>query len=435
MVSWIPEDRDRDGLLRYFPSQLLQGEDTLTTYVLAVSHEAGWDIPENERNILLQGLAGFVEGRIVRGSALPTADLAIRKIAAIEALSRYGAATAEMLTSIAIEPNLWPTSAVIDWRNILQRVDTIPGRDQKLAQAENILRSRLNFQGTTMGFSSERSDALWWLMISPDSNANRILLSVMESPQWQADIPRMVRGALGRMQQGHWNTTVANAWGVLAMEKFSARFEATPVTGATALTYGAASDSVSWDTGAPVHEKSFPWQEGRQDLVLTQQGTGKPWTIVQAKAALPLKQPLTTGFTAVRTVTPVEQAVKGVWTRGDVARIRLDLEAQSDMTWVVVDDPIPAGATILGSGLANQSQTLTQGERDEGWVAKAFEERRFDGFIAYYRFVPKGKWTVEYTVRFNNPGIFQLPTTRIEAMYAPEMFGEYPNAALEVKAK
>ena len=39
-------------------------------------------------------------------------------------------------------------------------------------------------------------------------------------------MPRLVRGALGRMQRGRWNTTVANAWGVLALDRFSARFEA-----------------------------------------------------------------------------------------------------------------------------------------------------------------------------------------------------------------
>ena len=39
---------------------------------------------------------------------------------------------------------------------------------------------------------------------------------------------------------------------------------------------------------------------------------------------------------------------------------------------------------------------------------------------------------VEYTLRLNNPGRFVLPPTRVEAMYAPESFGEAPNAALEV---
>ena len=157
--------------------------------------------------------------------------------------------------------------------------------------------------------------------------------------------------------------------------------------------------------------------------------------MVRATAALPLDAPLSTGYKINRTVTPVTQAVAGRWTAGDVARVRLELEAQSDMSWVVVDDPVPGGSTALGSGLGGQSQILQRDERREGWVWPAFEERRFEAFRAYYRFVPKGKWTVEYTVRLNNPGTFLLPATRVEALYAPEMLGESPNATVTVEPR
>ena len=40
-----------------------------------------------------------------------------------------------------------------------------------------------------------------------------------------------------------------------------------------------------------------------------------------------------------------------------------------------------------------------------------------------------------YTVRLNNVGEFALPPTRVEAMYAPEMFGELPNARVKVEAQ
>ena len=30
-------------------------------------------------------------------------------------------------------------------------------------------------------------------------------------------------------------------------------------------------------------------------------------------------------------------------------------------------------------------------------------------------------------MRFNNAGTFELPATRVEVLYAPEMFGERPN--------
>jgi uncharacterized protein YfaS (alpha-2-macroglobulin family) len=84
--------------------------------------------------------------------------------------------------------------------------------------------------------------------------------------------------------------------------------------------------------------------------------------------------------------------------------------------------------------LGRDSQVLAQDERREGEAWPAFEERRFDSYRAYYAFVPKGRFTIEYTLRYNSAGQFQLPPTRVEAMYAPEMLGEWPNAAVEVSA-
>jgi hypothetical protein len=75
----------------------------------------------------------------------------------------------------------------------------------------------------------------------------------------------------------------------------------------------------------------------------------------------------------------------------------------------------------------------TRGEKSEGWVWPAFQERSFEAFRAYYEFVPKGKWVVEYTVRLNNEGVMNLPSTRVEAMYSPEMFGEIPNPVMRIQ--
>jgi hypothetical protein len=433
-MARLPAYLDPDGLLKYFPSDRLDGEDALTAYALAIAAEAGWEIPESSLARMTRALTEFVAGRITRRSALPTADLTVRKLAAIDALARRGAAVPAMLDSLAIEPALWPTSAVIDWLGILRRVKGVPGAEAKREQAEAILRARLNFQGTTMTFSTERSDALWWLMISTDSNAVRALLELSDRGEWREDVPRLVRGALGRQQRGHWNTTVANAWGVLAIEKFSAAFESVPVTGESAIRYGTQQEAVRWPRDDAAPDVKLPWQSGTLPLSVTHRGTGRPWAIVRATAALPLEAPLSTGFAITRTVAPVEQREPGRWSRGDVARVHLEIEAQSDMSWVVVDDPVPGGATVLGTGLGGQSQILTAGERREGWAWPAFEERRFDAFRAYYRFVPKGHFAVEYTVRFDNPGTFLLPATRVEAMYAPEMLGELPNAPLSVEA-
>ena len=115
-------------------------------------------------------------------------------------------------------------------------------------------------------------------------------------------------------------------------------------------------------------------------------------------------------------------------------RVHLKIEAQSDMTWVVIDDPIPAGASHLGSGLARDSSIATAGQNasNRSFLWPTFEERPFDAYRAYYEFVPKGTFEIEYTIRLNQSGKFQLPSTRVEALYAPEMFGELPNDPIEV---
>ena len=115
-------------------------------------------------------------------------------------------------------------------------------------------------------------------------------------------------------------------------------------------------------------------------------------------------------------------------------RVTLEVTGSAPMTWVAVTDPIPAGATILGSGLGRDSEIATAGESNEDWNRPAFEERSFESFRSYYRYLPSGTLKMEYTVRLNNAGRFQLPPSRVEALYAPEMFGAAPNAIVQVKA-
>jgi alpha-2-macroglobulin len=432
LMDQLPSYLDSDGLAKYFP-QMRTGSDVLTAYLIAISNEAGLGIPDSMKQRMLRGLSDFVEGRIVRYSSLPTADLSIRKLAAIEALTRIEKIEPRLLSSIDIKPNLWPTSAVIDWINVLQRTPAIRNRDSYMKEADQILRTRLNFQGTIMSFSTDKSDYLWWLMVSGDSNAARLLLSRLDSPAWKEDIPRIVRGILGRQSSGHWTTTIANAWGTVAMQKFSSAFEKTPVTGSTFASLAGKSESLDWKETPKGRTFAFPWPQKQSPLSIQLKGTGKPWATIQSTAAIPLKEPFSSGFKIKKTITPISQTERSKWSKGDIVRVKLELEAQSDVTWVVVNDPIPAGATILGTNLGRDSILATKGEKNEGWVWPAFEERSFEAFRAYYDYVPKGSWTVEYTVRLNSEGVFNLPPTRVEAMYAPEMLGELPNQQIQVK--
>jgi uncharacterized protein YfaS (alpha-2-macroglobulin family) len=173
---------------------------------------------------------------------------------------------------------------------------------------------------------------------------------------------------------------------------------------------------------------------GRDRLTVTHEGTGRPWLTLQALAAVPATAPRAAGYTLRKTVTPVEQATAGRFTRGDILRVRLEITAGADMSWVAVTDPIPGGAAILGGGLGRDSRIATQGETASGRGQAAFEERGAESYRGYYAFLPRGVTTLDYTVRLNNAGDFALPASRVEAMYAPEVFGELPNARVAIGA-
>lgn len=470
VAAQIPTYLDADGLAGYFPPRegdANRGSDILTAYVLAATHEAAaihpeFALPDEARAAMERGLAAFVEGRIQRDFWSPRKDLDVRKLAALEALSRYGKAQGRMAGSITVAPNQWPTSAVIDWINILKRVADVPQREQRLAEATQVLKGRLSYQGTKLVFSTERDDYWWWLMANGDVNTARLILAVLDDPAWKDDMGRLANGFIGRQQKGAWHTTTANLWGGLALEKFSAKFEAVPVAGSTRAAMAGGGGAVDWakvdrvkvtDAAGAPHQTTWfgapaspgnlrnntmflPWPKDApgDTLSVTHQGPGKPWLTVQSVAAIDLKAPFSAGYQVKKTVTPVEQAAAGKTSRGDVVRVTLEVNASSDMTWVVVTDPIPGGATILGGGLGRDSQIATAGQRAPTGVWAAFEERSFEAWRGYYEYVPKGTFKVEYTMRLNNVGEFALPPSRVEAMYAPEMFGEVPNAKVKVEA-
>lgn len=431
---------DANGFAQYFPGAG-QGSDALTAHVLVVTQAAGFKIPDAPRQRMEQALVNFVNGKVKPTYWAPRELLPERRLHALEALARMGKADARMLGAFEFKPINMATTTLIDWYSILRRVKDAPEREARLAEVERELRNRMSYAGGRLVFSTEKGDYWWWLMMSGEVNALRLLDTAIDDPAWKDDMPALLRGALLRQSKGHWGTTTANVWGVLALDKFAKRFEAEPVSGTTAVALAADDRQWTWKGQDKTEQGklNLPWpveaSEKPATFKMAQQGNGKPWVSLMLSAAVPDKE-TDSGFKISRSLTPVEQKVEGQWNRGDIVRVRVDVESAQSMSWVVLSDPTPGGAGILGN-TARDSMIARDGENDHFWQDNdawpTFTERGFGFFRAYYDYVPKGHFWFEYTVRLNNSGEFSLPATRVEAMYAPEVFGELPNAKMAVK--
>jgi len=434
VVASLPALLDGNGLARYFP-YAAPGSVPLTAYLLDIAQASGMALPEELKGRMETGLTGFVEARFRQEVWAPgrtDAQLAAR-LQALEALTRGG--RTPLKAAAALEPNLQhlPTSALIDWYLVLRRLGGMPQRAGKLAAAERELRNRMAYNGGRLGFVTEQSDYWWWMMVSGDSNAFRLIEAMVDEPGWRGDMPKLLRGALERQVRGHWQTTTANAWAAIALDRFGRSFEREAVTGTTRASLGETRKGHLWTSAEERPRLALPWTAGAGTLSLGHEGLGKPWATIQALAAIPAGAPQANGFRITRRVTPLDEKEKGRVSRGDLWRVTLEIEAAQDMGWVVVSDPIPAGARILGEGDGRDSRIATAGEDRRGrrlWPS--FVERSFASFRAYYEVVPRGRFSIDYTLRINNAGEFSLPPTRVEAMYAPDVFGELPGERLVV---
>jgi uncharacterized protein YfaS (alpha-2-macroglobulin family) len=443
VMAALPAYLDADGLARFWPTERLPGSDTLAAYILQVAHAAGYEIPAATRERMLAGLKAFLAGGGRAPASRRPGDLTLRRLDALEALARYGQLQPALLEPLSVTPEVWPNSALLNWIAILQHAAGLPDRDARLASAVQLLQSRLGYAATRVTLSGERDQWAWWLLGSPDEDAVRALLLGLDVPALQDDLPRLAAGTVGRQQRGAWDTTHANAWGSVAVRRFAERYEAAAVAGLTRVALAEATGTADWATPvpgdarlpAPVRTVTLPWPAGgRGELAVGHDGSGAPWATVQSVAAVPVTKPLFSGYRLRRSVTPVLQQVPGRWTRGDLVRVTLDIEAGQDMAWVAVTDPIPAGSAITGStardaaGLAGEA---APGAGDSAWPA--WIERSVAGYRAFFDWLPRGRSQVEYVLRLNTAGEFVLPPTRVEGMYAPDVFGLLPNAPVRVE--
>ncbi len=429
LMQSLSAQLDDHGLARMLPA-MAQGDPALTAYVLSIAHEAGWALPQEARARMLRALEDYASGRLEAMDPPWLDRLArlTRRLHALEALARHGRAMPALLTSLEPAPESWPTAALVAWIGLLKASPGLPDRDPLLEAALEVLKARIYYVGRRLTFGHEARDRSWWQLSSPDTDAVRALLAVMDLPQWQAELPRLTMGVLARQTRGHWNTPTANAWGALAMERFTRRYEPLRPDGLSYVWLGWQGRYVDWRLTPRGATASFPMPADEADVRLMHLGAGQPYVTLTLLAAAPGQEAQEQGYRITRQVEALERRQSDRLSRGDIVRIRIEIDAREDMGWVMVEDPTPPGATLqdpprwAGQGVGANPQA----------VRPVWEQHLVGAYRAYFAYLPRGRHRVEYTLRLMHDGLFHLPPTRVEALYAPELRGSMPNGVIKI---
>lgn len=396
---------DRDGLMKFFPNESASGSPELTAYVLELSSIRDWILPTEEQERMLTALENFVTGRLNPRSAQPSIRLH-EKIRALSILLRYRKLDKDPLLDWDLHPNLLPLHTLVD----LFRIPV--SRDHPLREAtRQALLSRMEFRGSVLQLKASDSD--YSLLGSPDATLSRLLIQAIKEDWRHEDLPELFQALKNRQVRGHWDTTVGNALGTLATQSFQAAFEKSDASGVTDVRLGDRKAQLNAAKG----DMNWPWPKGSDELKVSHQGTGKPWLTLISRAAVPIKKPVMAGFQVERKVKAIEQKNKDFSSLGDIFEVELIFRNRSAQSWVSLFDPVPASSRIL----PYQDDPAT------------YVERSFQGLTAYFDYLPAGEHRFRYRFQLNTAGTFRLPPTRVEAMYAPEVFALLPNSNWEVR--
>jgi len=220
----LPTYLDDSGLAAFFPGG--KGSPFLTVHVLRLSNALDWPLPGEARDRMLSALEAYVQRK------LPAAtyeywiyderqDTVQRQMEAMSLLAQYGRFKPVMLDTLRLQPALWDFHILLDWRELLRHATGLANRQLRLNEVNRLLKAQLAQAGSSVMVISEARKERWWWYDSNEQLQARLILSTLGDKEWDAERPLLVRGLLRHQKNGHWQTTLANLWGGMALTRFN----------------------------------------------------------------------------------------------------------------------------------------------------------------------------------------------------------------------
>ncbi|GJQ21940.1 MAG: peptidase inhibitor [Bacteroidia bacterium] len=289
----------------------------------------------------------------------------------------------------------------------------------------------------TSAHFEERDDfGASWCWSSNARTTALLLQTFVETQPENSLIPKMVRWLVDQQKVGRWRTTQENLYVVDALATYIRVYEKEEpaFTAEVKLAGGLLMKEMFRGRTFDTRQRSIALSElvlgADYPIDIAKTGPGRLYYTIRMnyypKGESRAKEE---GFSITKSVEPVEgaPAADGSFRAGSVARVKLTISTNQERNFVVVDDPVPAGFEIINTSLLTSGTNLRREERSEGdWWSNPFRHRESydDRALFFADYLPANVYTLTYLVRATSYGTFNMPSTRIEGMYEPEVFGQ-----------
>jgi uncharacterized protein YfaS (alpha-2-macroglobulin family) len=329
-------------------------------------------------------------------------------------------------------------------------LDLIDDGDNRIATLLSDLQNAAILSAT--GAHWEEEDYDWWAMNTDTRSTAVILDALARLDPDNALIPNVVRWLMVARQDGIWETTQETAWALIGLTdwmvvtgELQGAYDYGVWLNDSALAEGAVTpETVDEPIRLQVDVAELLADVGNWLTIGRGPGEGRLYYTAHLKVYLPVEEiePLDRGIIVSRRYTDpactdgikcpeVTQAAVG-----DVVQVWLTVIAPHDLYYVVVDDPLPAGAEAIDTSLATtslleQEPGLYRETGEDNWYRfyhwwwrwYSRSEMRDDEVVLFADYLPAGTYEYTYTFRATQPGEYQVIPTTASEFYFPEVFG------------
>lgn len=287
-----------------------------------------------------------------------------------------------------------------------------------------------------------------------DTRTTAIVLQALIKLRPQSDIiPNVVRYLMVQRRADAWETTQETAWAVMGLTNWmvvsgelDATYDYSAALNGLRLGEGSASRQTSRDTQKLVVDVAELLKGQVNNLLIGRTGDeGALYYTAHLRVFLPVPeiQPLNRGIIVERRYTLLGDESETSITQarvGDVVQVRLTIIVPNALHYVVIEDPLPAGAEAINPNLEISQQIGTRPGLDRkdplsrgwGWWWFSNIEFRDEKVVLYSTYLPAGTYEYVYTMRPGIEGTYNVIPATGQEFYFPEVYGRSAGAAFTI---
>jgi uncharacterized protein YfaS (alpha-2-macroglobulin family) len=169
---------------------------------------------------------------------------------------------------------------------------------------------------------------------------------------------------------------------------------------------------------------------GKTDVSLSHSGSGRLyWDLKMSTFPSGKAPPVSSGFSITRTIVPIkkdntDQSDSSYLEVGRLMKVTVTVRCNQDITFVAINDPVPAGCEAINPELlGGEQETARKNTLWQGPSELSHNEFRDSRVLLFIDNMSSGEYQFSYVIKPITSGKFLWPAPLVEAMYYPEFYG------------